>query len=138
MSDRAFKVQQPHMEGNDVREWQAFLNNQMKHWDVNYRVPEDGDYGIATRDLTASVVHGLGLSNASEAMADGVTPQLRIKLRNKKLSPVELARYHGPRALWRKAFRKRHEGGGKVHTPLARILADSWGYHPPVHDGVDL
>jgi murein DD-endopeptidase MepM/ murein hydrolase activator NlpD len=26
----------------------------------------------------------------------------------------------------------------KVHTPLTRILADTWGYHPPVHDGIDL
>lgn len=25
-----------------------------------------------------------------------------------------------------------------VHSPLHKILSSSWGYHPPVHDGVDL
>jgi murein DD-endopeptidase MepM/ murein hydrolase activator NlpD len=138
MSDRTFVVKQPHMEGADVLEWQKWLNDQARFWGVNYQIPEDGDYGIGTRDMTASIVHGLGLSSASEAMKDGVTPELRIKLRNKKLSPVELARYHGPRKLWRMAWKKKHEGGGSVHTPAAHILADSWGYHPPVHDGVDL
>lgn len=138
MSDRTLKVQQPHMKGEDVRQWQAFLNGQMKHWGVDYRIGEDGDYDIATRDLTATVVHGLGLASASAAMKDGVTPALRVKLRNKKLSPVELARYHGPRAIWRRKLRERHEAGGKVHPPMDHILADSWGYHPPVHDGVDL
>jgi murein DD-endopeptidase MepM/ murein hydrolase activator NlpD len=26
----------------------------------------------------------------------------------------------------------------KVSTPMKHILEDSWGYHPPVHDGIDL
>lgn len=135
MSERTFKVQQPHMEGTDIKAWQSFLNDQMKHWEVDYRIPEDGDYGISTRDLTASVCHGLGLASAMEAMKDGVTPELRVKLRNKNLSPVELARYHGVRARWRRDLRAHHGG---IASPLKTILSDSWGYHPPVHDGVDL
>jgi hypothetical protein len=138
MSERTFQLKTPHMEGDDVRQWQKWLNDQARFWGVNYSIPEDGDYGAATRDLTASIVHGLGLSSAGEAMKDGVTPELRIKLRNKKLSPVELARYKGPRAIWRRAWKKKFEGGGSVHTPMVHITGDSWGYHPPVHDGVDL
>lgn len=32
----------------------------------------------------------------------------------------------------------RHRAGKRVHTPVDPILQSSWGYHPGVHDGVDL
>ena len=136
MSDRTFKLSSPHMRGDDVKAWQRDLNRQMRTWSVDYQIPVDGDYDQATRALTASVCHGLGLSSASEAMEHGVTPELRIKLRNKRLTEDEQARYDD-RAPWRTAFRRRHESTD-VSAPITVILNDSWGYHPGVHDGVDL
>jgi hypothetical protein len=108
----------------------------MKTWGVDYRLEPDGDYGALTRDLTASVCHGLGLASASSAMKNGVTPKLRQKLRYKDQTPAEKKRFKA-RAEWRQAFKARH-ARKDVCSPLARILSSSWGYHPPIHDGVDL
>jgi murein DD-endopeptidase MepM/ murein hydrolase activator NlpD len=71
-------------------------------------------------------------------MEDGVTPHLRTKLRNRRFSVAEWARYQGSRRKYRAALRKRFAGGGHVHTPVSRIITDSWGYHPGKHDGIDL
>lgn len=133
---RTFKVRHPPMRGDDIAAWQETLNRQMRTWHVDYRLVVDGVYGAVTRDLTASVCHGLGLASASEAMKDGLTPELRIKLRNKDQTDAEKRRYRD-RAGWRKAFANRH-ASRDVASPLAKILSSSWGYHPPVHDGVDL
>lgn len=137
MSERTFKVDSPLMRGDDIEQWQIWLNNQMKLWKVDYALKLDGVYGATTRSLTASVVHGLGLASASEAMKDGVTPKLRTKLRNKRLTPEELVRHDDRMKEWLPAFRDRHNDA-VVSTPVAKILQSSWGYHPPVHDGVDL
>jgi murein DD-endopeptidase MepM/ murein hydrolase activator NlpD len=136
MSDRTFELTSPHMTGDDIEQWQMTLNRQMKTWDVDYRLDPDGDYGSLTRSLTASVCHGLGLASASIAMEHGVTPQLRIKLRDKDLTTEERERYEGPRAEWRAAFRKRHQTKD-VSLPLTKILQSEWGWNPG-HDGVDL
>ena len=119
-----------------MKQWQNTLNRQMRTWDVDYQLELDGDYGSLTRSLTASVCHGLGLASASQAMEHGVTPQLRIKLRNKDLTPEERERFHGSRAEWRARFRKLHEGKD-VSAPLTKILQSEWGWNPG-HDGVDL
>jgi hypothetical protein len=137
VSDRTFIIESPHMRGDDIKQWQRTLNRQMRTWDVDYELEADGDYGLLTRSLTASVCHGLGLASATEAMAHGVTPALRMKLRNKDLTPKELERYHGKRAKWRDGFRRRHLNKD-VSPPLTKILQSSWGWTPPVHDGVDL
>lgn len=137
MSDRTFKLQQPHMEGTDISIWQQWCNKQMTEvWNINYTVNVDGDYGQATRDITASICHGIGLSSAAEAMQDGVTPELRIKLRNKNLSSDELARFR-EREPYRDALRRKWDRKDTA-PPLLKIVSSSWGYHPPVHDGVDL
>lgn len=132
---RTFQVKSPRMTGDDVRAWQETLNRQMRTWQVDHRLKLDGDYGITTRDLTATVLYGLGVDQAR--MARGVTPELRTKLRNKRLTPAESARFVA-RAGWRKRLRARHAAGGQVAPPLATVLGDTWGYHPGVHDGMDL
>lgn len=137
MSERTFKVDNPPTKGDDVKAWQEWLNEQMAHWRVDYRLKVDGLYQPITRDLTASVVHGLGLASAMSAMAEGVTPELRTKLRNKRLTPDEVRRHNERERNWLPGFRSKHETK-LVHTPLDKILSSSWGYHPPVHDGVDL
>jgi murein DD-endopeptidase MepM/ murein hydrolase activator NlpD len=132
---RTFKLDSPHMSGDDIKEWQQTLKERFDHWRVAYPLVHDGDYGAISRDATASVLYGLGI--AREAMEDGVTPELRVKVRNSRLNDEEKARYED-RAEWRRRLAKTHERGGKVASPLATILSSSWGYHPPVHDGVDL
>lgn len=136
MSERTFIVQTPQMHGDDVKSWQETLNRQMRTWKVSYQLDPDGDYGTLTRDLTASVCHGLGLSSAAAAMKGGVTPALRKKLRNKELTAAESDRYHD-RAEWRIDFRERHRGKD-VAPPLVKIISSDWGWHRGVHDGVDL
>lgn len=136
MSDRTFQLDTPHMRGNDVEAWQNWLNSHLSFWEVDYSIPEDGDYGQATRDLTASVAHGMGI-DALEAMKSGVTPALRVKMRNADLTDDEIGRAHVRRTTWLPAFRRRY-ARKDVSTPIAVILGDSWGWHPGVHDGVDL
>lgn len=138
MSERTFKVDNPPMRGNDVEDWQKWLRMTFERWDIHYPVEATGTYDVATRAATASMVMALGLSSAEKAMEDGVTPALRTKLRHRRLTVAERARYVGTRRRYRAALRKRFEDGGHVHTPVSRILTDSWGYHPPVHDGIDL
>lgn len=134
MADRTLKVDQPHMKGGDVELAQETANAQMKTWKVAHRVPVDGDYGLATRDIWSTVLFGLGIAQGE--MANGLTPELRVKVRNKRLSKAERARYR-LRAPWRLRLRKKY-ATTSVAPPLAKILSSSWGYHPPVHDGVDL
>jgi murein DD-endopeptidase MepM/ murein hydrolase activator NlpD len=132
---RTFKLDAPHMHGDDVAGWQATLNRQMKTWDIRYSIKADGDYGAVSRDLTATVLFGMGISHA--AMVDGVTPELRTKIRHRNLTATELALFTA-RVAWRAKLRKTHNVGGQLATPIAKIISSSWGYHPPGHDGVDL
>jgi murein DD-endopeptidase MepM/ murein hydrolase activator NlpD len=138
MSDhRTFKLDSPLMKGEDVEAWQKWLNSEMDRWDVDHQIKADGVYGAVTRDLTASVAHGNGLT-ASEAMRHGVTPELRIKLRNHKLLQGEKALRDVRATTWLPRFRDNYGVKAKVSVPTPVITGDSWGYHPPVHDGVDL
>lgn len=143
MSERTFKVTSPPMRGPDIKAWKATLNAQMKTWNVALRLPLTDEYDVAARSLTASVCHGLGLASAASAMKNGVTPALRVKLRNKHQTEAEKKRYRD-RAGWRRDFRDRHKPR-KVSPPMRRILQSSWGWTPKsgpsagkVHDGVDL
>jgi murein DD-endopeptidase MepM/ murein hydrolase activator NlpD len=137
MSERTFKVDSPHMHGDDVKAWQEWLRMTFRRWDIGYPIATDGVYDVATRSATASVCEALGLA-APYGMEQGVTPELRTKLRNRRLSVAERTRYLGVRRKYRAALRKRFEAGGHVHTPVSRIITDAWGYHPGVHDGLDL
>jgi murein DD-endopeptidase MepM/ murein hydrolase activator NlpD len=133
-STRIFRVTTPHMSGNDIKTWQQTLNGKFAEWKVNYRIDDDSDYGVLTRDAGATVLFGLGIKRA--LMAAGVTPVLRKKIRSRSLTPAEYALFVA-RTRWRRELRKKYAGGG-VAAPLARILSHSWGWHGSAHDGVDL
>jgi murein DD-endopeptidase MepM/ murein hydrolase activator NlpD len=130
MSSRTFRVESPHMTGDDIENWQKDLNEQLRRWHADDLLKVDGDYGLTTRAYTSKVLYGLGITQ--DHAANGVTPALRIKVRHRKLTVAERARY-ARRAGWR----KRLQATG-VASPLAKVLADSWGWHPGVHDGLDL
>ena len=81
---RTFVVTSPHMTGGDVRAWQRTLKKQFDEWEVAYPLAIDGDYGVITRDASATVLYGLGIRRI--AIAHGVTPALRAKVRDGDLS----------------------------------------------------
>lgn len=137
---RTFKIVDPHMKGDDVKNWQRELQLQFEAMQIPAPIALDGVYDVATRSYTASLVHALGI-NALEAMKDGVTPELRTKVRNRILDHDETARFHSTQLVeYRRALRKRYDDSKevRVHRPVNKILADSWGYHPGVHDGLDV
>ena len=135
---RTYKVDTPHMRGDDIASWQRELKDEFARMDINAPIKVDGIYGVTTRAYTASLCHALGME-ASEVMADGVTPRLRSKIRNRDLTAEEQRR-RDERQDYRRKLRRRFESADidNVHRPVKKILADSWGYHPPVHDGVDV
>lgn len=133
---RTFKVTQPHMKGDDVKRWQREIREEFERMSIDFPIIADGDYGVATRDATASLCNALGIVHGT-AMKNGVTPALRTKLRNRDLSAAEKKRYSGQKAKeYRRALRDKHKEGG-VCSPLAKITASSNGYSS-WHDGVDL
>jgi murein DD-endopeptidase MepM/ murein hydrolase activator NlpD len=130
---RTFKAKGS-MRGVDVKLWQITLRKQFDTWQVDYPLAADGNYGPVTRSATRDVLKGLGI--AQDAIRDGVTPQLRRKVRNKHLTPREKARY-AARAAWRRKLRKKFAGKG-VAPPINKILTSANGWAGKGHDGVDL
>lgn len=137
MSDRIFKLDNPPMKGKDVRVWQGDIKTTFAKMSVDCPIVIDGIYGESTRSYSAALCRASGLT-AEKAMAHGVTPELRSKLRNQDLTVAE-RRIKGSEArrAYRAELRKRWKVR-KVSKPVARILEDSWGYHPGVHDGLDV
>jgi hypothetical protein len=127
------------MKGDDVRAWQRFLYEDFRsRWSIEYPLDIDGDYGEATRAATASFLRAWGMESAQAAMEHGVTPELRIKIRNSDRTNTEqdLA-VSDERKAYRAALRDRfaHQD---VCYPVPNLVTDAWGWHPGVHDGVDL
>jgi murein DD-endopeptidase MepM/ murein hydrolase activator NlpD len=138
MSPRTFKLDTPHMTGEDIHDWQAWVNDKFASWNIGYRIDTDGDYGQVTRAATASMMRAWGVDSAEEAMAGGLTGWWRTKLRDGRRTPEETAAFESEtRVEYRRKLREKYDAND-VHTPISRIDQDSWGWHPGVHDGVDL
>jgi murein DD-endopeptidase MepM/ murein hydrolase activator NlpD len=136
VSPRTFKLTTPHMTGDDIREWQEWIGEKFASWSITYTIDVDGDYGVTTRAATASLMRAWGVDSAADALANGLTPEWRIKLRNDRRTPEEVATFESDERIeYRRRLRAREQD---VHTPVARIDEDSWGWHPGVHDGIDL
>jgi murein DD-endopeptidase MepM/ murein hydrolase activator NlpD len=139
MSARTFKLQTPLMEGSDIEAWQKEMKNDLFHRLKIENVPidVDGVYGHGTRSITADLCKAYGI-DAGKELKKGVTPTLRKRIRNGDLTDEERKRRDSSTA---KRFRSklRDKWATKnVASPLHRIISDSWGYHPGVHDGEDL
>lgn len=137
---RTFKVDDPPMKGEDIKSWQGEVRTQFNRMGIEgCPISSDGVYGIHTRSYTATLCHALGM-NALEVMKDGVTPELRVRVRNRKLTDEEDRRFKSAECIeFRGKVRQRWQSAViEVHTPVTKILADSWGYHPGVHDGLDV
>lgn len=135
MAHRTFQVQSPLMEGEDIKAFQHDLNRILAKWDMDLRLDEDGYYGVGTRSVTASVCHANGFE-AGKLMANGVTPWLRTKIRSYRRSAGERVRFVA-RVGYRRKLRARW-AKRSVAPMTAKVIADSWGYHPGVHDGLDV
>lgn len=130
------------MKGSDVARWQHDVKDLFRQMAIVCPIVPDGDYGVATRSYTAALVHANGMS-AGVQMKHGVTPELRRLLRRapKSLTDGQRARRASQdRKLYRAKLRKQYANvhGGLVHSPTTVIVQDSWGYHPGVHDGLDV
>ncbi len=134
---RTFKVGRTVMSGDDIKGWQQDIKKLFADMGIDCPIKDDGKYGAATRGFTAALCRAMGLESGEKAMAEGVTPELRIKLRNKRLSGVERNRYNSTeRVEYRKGLRNRWNT--RVHAPTREVVTDDWGFHPGVHDGVDI
>jgi len=121
---RTFALVTPHMEGSDIGAFQHALNKRFNTWNIDKRIEEDDAYGTETRFAAQQVCEGLGVLH-EKAMRRGVTPDLRIKIRNPtRRTQQELARSER-RADYRAKLRERYKGGGpKAALDFARSCLD--------------
>lgn len=107
---RTFRIQSPHMTGDDIRTFQRVINERYRRWGVAKQIEEDGEYGSVTRLAVRQVCHGLGMAKSD--YPGGVTPELRIRVRTpSRRSPEELGRARTRRG-WLERLRRQQEGGG--------------------------
>lgn len=137
MSDRTFKVESPPMKGNDVEAWQESIVALFKKFKLPCPLKTDGVYGVGTRSMTSALVYACGLSPKRE-LKNGVTPELRVKLRANKLTPAQSKVIGSKPWQTHMAKLKKQWTPVKVHTPVTKIVTDDWGFHPGVHDGEDV
>lgn len=140
---RTFKLKSPQMKGGDIKAWEEELKELFKGIGINAPIVPNGVYGDIDRSYTKSFVYAVGM-DPEDVLERGVTPAVRTLLRHwkKRQSDVEDRRMKA-RVDWRRRLRERYakveqEGNGKVSSFLQKVLQDSWGYHPGVHDGIDL
>lgn len=135
---RIFQVQSPPMKGKDIKDWQQEIKTRFKKdFGIDCPIKMDGVYGQATRSFSAALVHAEGLS-IRVRMSNGVTPELREMI-HKGTEPAQAKKTRASKS--RKDYRaklKKQWALPKVHSPVSRIIADSWGWHPGVHDGLDV
>src|SRR5215208_4610237 len=114
---RSFKLESPHMSGEDIGAFQRMLSRQFKRWDINLVVPDDNDYGQDTRDAARMVCRGLGIM-PGQAMRHGATPALRTKIRHPtRRTDREKKRF---KSAATKAFRAKLREQFKVTATAAR------------------
>jgi len=80
------------MHGEDIGQFQRDLTGRFESWGVHKIVADDEVYGPATRKAAQQVCKGLGILH-EVAMKNGVTPELRIKIRHiDRRTPKEIDR----------------------------------------------
>jgi murein DD-endopeptidase MepM/ murein hydrolase activator NlpD len=127
------------LKGDDIKAFQSDVKAAFKKIGINCPIKIDGVYGQATRSFVASLCEALGMITKT-VMKDGVTPELRTKLRHQDLTASERKRMDSSaRKEYRAKLRQRWDASyDLVHAPVHKVIADSWGFHPGVHDGVDV
>lgn len=102
---RTLRLRNPPMTGDDVRDWQRELRNQFDGMGIDYEIAVDGVYGQDTRAATETLCYALGIEQ--DDLDAGLTPFIRVKIRNRDLTTAELRRMKD-RTGWRRRLRKKH------------------------------
>jgi hypothetical protein len=115
------------MHGDDIREFQILLNRRFAAWRIGRRVGVDGKYGKDTREAAMQVCAGLGII-AATAMAHGVMPELRTKLRHPgKRTPEEISHSRSREIKrFRAQLRKQFAGDGDGVTLFEGVQVADW------------
>jgi murein DD-endopeptidase MepM/ murein hydrolase activator NlpD len=135
---RTFKMEEPLMRGSDIREWQELIIDIGQSWNVHFPLKADGTYGMATRSFSKMVLFGRGFTH--EQLDNGITPWLRELTRhpNSRSDAVRQRASEPYRKNFRETLRNKFQDDPDVAAPIGKILTMTWGYHPGVHDGIDL
>lgn len=139
MSERTFVLKDHRMRGEDVKSWERTVKQLFADMGIKCPIEADGIYDVEDRSFTASLARAMGME-ATTVMAEGITPGLRTRMRGKHLTAAE-KRAFNDRVDYRRKLRDRWNDHGYdpgVAVPVRRILSHAWGYHPGVHDGVDI
>ncbi len=117
----------PGSAGPDVRALQAALNDRARPRGLPL-VTVDGTYDTATMKSAERVARALGALEATIAKPGTSVGEQRIIRWPASRTPAQYARAAGRRRAARRA----------VAAPVRPLISSEWGYHPSVHDGVDL
>jgi hypothetical protein len=105
-----YRVTSPMIKTQQLRGFQRLLNRLYRDWKIDYRIDDDGEYGPATRRAAKRAAFALGI--AAKELENGLTPEVRRKIRHPELrSAAEKARAERRRP-WLKRLRERYQGGG--------------------------
>lgn len=137
---RTFKILPTPMEGGDVKDWQRLIIEIGESWNVHFPLKVDGVYGMATRSFSKMVLFGRGFTH--EQLDSGITPWLRARTRSPELrDQATIERASQPaRREFRDGLRDKFKSriSKDVAAPIGKIITMTWGFHPGVHDGIDL
>ena len=130
MPHRTLLLTTPHLRGNDVVALQRTVNGLLGQWRVPRRLDQDGEYGADTREMTLLVCYGLGIAKVESA--HGITPAIRMKLRDSKRLTVVERRRGAERGHWRERLRIRFEGqGAALAVAYAHRMAQKGVHEEP-------
>jgi len=134
MARRWSKVQQIHrvlkldrrdmQKGEDVKALQAALNARARARGLP-TIKVDGIFGEQSLASVTAVGRALGAAESTLAKRKATIGLQRI---------IRFPATRNPAQLKRAKERKQKS----CSMPVARLITDTWGYHPGVHDGVDL
>lgn len=135
---RTLKIDSPPMKGEDVTAWQNLILEIGASWNVHFPLNADGVYGMATRSFGKMILFGRGFSH--EQLDEGITPWLRQLTRDpdKRPNAVKVRADEPARKEFRTNLRHKFSDDTDVAAPIGKILTMTWGFHPGVHDGLDL
>jgi hypothetical protein len=109
---RTFKLVNPAMHGEDVKRFQHDVNARLGALKIEARISEDGRYGSTTRQAAVQVMLCLGI--ATTEWDKGITPALRMKIRDpRRCTPAEVSRAK-TRGPYADKLRKRMKGRGAL------------------------
>lgn len=120
------------LHGEDIANWQQEISDEFARMDIQWPRSASGPrgtYDTTCRSASASLCKALGMLH-EKVMEDGVTPELRTRIRNRRLTARERARMMSPKLVtYRRALRKRHKAnhGGTLHPLTAQVHARTRG-----------